>query len=293
MSVSTVQIQGEGVMLEAHLFLPDGPGPHPAVTLACGFGGVKEGVEEFARVFQDAGFVAIVHDHRGFGGSTGLRGDVNPWQQITDWRRVISYLESRPEVDADRIGIWGSSFAGGHTFVLAATDRRIKAVVAQVPTVDGRATGQRRVSGPALVALGQSFDDDERAQLRGEPPATRAVVSDDPSIPAFYTDPEAVAYYTMPIDGRVMDNVATLRSMRWARMYSPGQWIDQIGPTTPVMMLVAKHDHVTGADLVLTAYERALQPKRLVLLEGGHFDPYHAQFETASGAALEWFQQNL
>jgi hypothetical protein len=46
-------------------------------------------------------------------------------------------------------------------------------------------------------------------------------------------------------------------------------------------------------DLPLKAYERALQPKRLVLLEGGYFDPYHAQFETASRTAPEWFQQDL
>jgi dienelactone hydrolase len=292
MSVSTVRIPAEGVTLEAHLFLPDGPGPHPAVTLACGFAGVKEGVEQFARLFRDAGFVAIVHDHRGFGGSTGVRGDVNPWQQISDWRRVISYLESRPEVDASRIGIWGSSYAGGHTLVLAATDTRIKAVVAQVPTVDGQATGQRRASGAAQAELERLFDDDERAQLRGEPPVVRAVVSDDPAVPAFYTDPDAVAYYSLPVEGAKLDNIATLRSMRRARMYIPGQWIDRIGPT-PLMVLVAEHDHVTGVDLVLAAYERALEPKRLVLLEGGHFDPYHAQFGRASSSALEWFQQNL
>jgi hypothetical protein len=59
------------------------------------------------------------------------------------------------------------------------------------------------------------------------------------------------------------------------------------------MMLVAQHDHITGVDLPLKAYERALQPKRVVLLEGGHFDPHHAQFETASRTAPEWFQQNL
>ena len=109
-----------GVMLRGWLFVPDGPGPHPAITMAHGFAGVKEhGLERFARVFADAGFVVLVHDHRGFGASDGSpRYDIDPWVQIADWRRAISFLESLPAVDADRIGLWGSSYAGGHAIVL-------------------------------------------------------------------------------------------------------------------------------------------------------------------------------
>jgi uncharacterized protein len=94
--------------------------------------------DRFARVFAEAGLVVFVHDHRGFGVSDGQPGfDVDPRRQIADWRYAISYLESHPAVDADRIGLWGTSFAGGHALVLGATDRRLKAVVAQVPTISG------------------------------------------------------------------------------------------------------------------------------------------------------------
>jgi uncharacterized protein len=124
-----------GVILRGWLFVPDSPGPHPAITMAHGFAGVKEhGLERFARVFADAGFVVLVHDHRGFGASGGSpRCDIDPWVQIADWRRAISFPESQPFVDPDRIGLWGSSYAGGHAIVLGATDRRLRAVVAQVP----------------------------------------------------------------------------------------------------------------------------------------------------------------
>jgi len=50
--------------------------------------------------------------------------------QIADWRRAISLLESQPVADEHRIGLWGSSYAGGHAIVLGATDRRLRAVVA-------------------------------------------------------------------------------------------------------------------------------------------------------------------
>jgi dienelactone hydrolase len=87
--------------------------------MAHGYAGVKEhGLERFAKAFAEAGFVVLVHDHRNFGSSDGEnRGDVDPWQQIGDWRRAISFLESLPEVDPKRIGLWGTTYAGGHAIV--------------------------------------------------------------------------------------------------------------------------------------------------------------------------------
>jgi dienelactone hydrolase len=132
----TIPAEG-GIELGAWLFLPEGDGIRPAITMAHGFGGTREhGLERFAQAFGAAGFVVLVHDHRNFGMSGGhLRGDIDPWQQIADWRRAISYLKSRPEVDPTRIGLWGTSYAGGHALVLGATDRRLCCVVAQVPTI--------------------------------------------------------------------------------------------------------------------------------------------------------------
>jgi hypothetical protein len=46
-------------------------------------------------------------------------------------------------------------------------------------------------------------------------------------------------------------------------------------------------------DLALAAYERALEPKKLVTIQGGHFDPYLWQFLTSSAAAVAWFREHL
>jgi uncharacterized protein len=137
-----------GIELGAWLFLPASARlPSPAITMAHGYAGVREhGIAKFAEAFADAGFVVLLHDHRTFGVSGGEpRQDVDPWRQIADWRRAISYLESRPEVDSSRIGLWGTSYAGGHALVLGATDRRIACVVAQVPTISGYQQGLRQV----------------------------------------------------------------------------------------------------------------------------------------------------
>ena len=58
-------------------------------------------------------------------------------------------------------------------------------------------------------------------------------------------------------------------------------------------MVVAAQDHLTVADEALAAYERALQPKKLVLLKGGHFDAYIEDFDSASSAARDWFLEHL
>jgi uncharacterized protein len=188
----TIPAEG-GIELGAWLFLPGGDGIRAAITMAHGFGGTREhGLERFAHAFAAAGFVVLVHDHRNFGTSGGdLRGDIDPWQQIADWRRAISYLESRPEVDRTRIGLWGTSYAGGHALVPGATDRRLRCIVAQVPTISGYEQSLRRVSPDATPALEHSFNEDERARLHGEPPRRQAIVSGDLTVPAAYRSQDA------------------------------------------------------------------------------------------------------
>jgi fermentation-respiration switch protein FrsA (DUF1100 family) len=283
-----------GVTLRGWLFIPDGPGPHPAITMAHGYAGVKEhGLEPFAEAFAEDGFVVLLHDHRAFGASEGFpRQDVDPWQQIADWRRAISYLESRPEVDPDRIGLWGTSYAGGHAIVLGATDRRLRCVVAQVPTISGYEQGLRRVAPDAATGLEDAFAQDERAQFHGEAPRTQAIVSDDPAVPAAYRAKDAIDFYLQQLPPGAWENQVTLRSTRAARMYEPGAWISRVSPT-PLLLVVADHDTVTVTDLALAAYERALQPKELVLLPGGHFDPYLSRFDESSTAARDWFRRHL
>ena len=215
--------------------------------MAHGYAAAKEHrLERFARAFAEAGFVVLVHDHRNFGASDGaVRHDIDPWRQIADWRRAISFLEALPEVDPRRIGVWGTSYAGGHVLVLGATDRRIRAVVSQVPTISGYEQGLRRALPDAIAALEHQFDEDERAQFRGEPPRRQQIVSDDPSIPASYRATDAIDFYLQPLPSDVWENSVTVRSTRLARAYEPGGWVSRVSPT-PLLMIVALADRRSG-----------------------------------------------
>ncbi|MBX9445799.1 alpha/beta hydrolase [Dickeya chrysanthemi] len=284
-----------GVTLRGWLYVPTGgTGPYPAITMAHGYAGVKEhGLERFAEKFASNGFVVLLHDHRNFGASDGTpRQDIDPWRQIADWRRAISFLEHQDVVDAKRIGLWGTSYSGGHALVLGATERRLRAVVAQVPTISGFEQGLRRIPPDAVAAIEDAFAADERAQARGESPHRQTIVSADPTIPASYRAKDAVEFYLQPVPDGVWENSVTVRSTRAARMYEPGTWIARVSPT-PLLMIVALQDTITLTDLELAAYERALEPKRLVTIPGGHFDPYTTRFDQSSAAALDWFKEHL
>ena len=284
-----------GVELAAWLYVPEGDGPFPAVTMAHGLGGIRQqGLEPVAERIAEAGYVVSLHDHRNFGASTGTpRHDIDPWQQIEDWRRVIAFLQTRGEVDPARIGIWGTSFSGGHAIVLGATDRTIKAVYAQVPTVDGFAAGQRRIPPHLVKEADARFAADEVAQARGEAPARQAFASADPDVQALFRAPDAVGFYLQDIpEGAVWENSVTLQSIRRTRYYSPGWFIDKISPT-PLFMLVGDDDMITLPDLSLKAYEQALQPKQLKIVPGGHFDPYRAGLEESISTAIRFFGEHL
>ena len=74
--------------------------------------------------------------------------------------------------------------------------------------------------------------------------------------------------------------------------YEPGSYISRVSPT-PLLLLVAAGDHLTVSDLAIDAYEQAREPKKLVILPGGHFDAYIADFELSSAAARDWLVQHL
>ena len=133
----------DGVILRGWHYLPERAGSTPTVVMAHGYSAVKEMyLDRFAEVFAEAGIGAVVFDNRNFGASDGQpRQEIDPWQQIRDYRDAITWASDLPEVDAERIGIWGSSYSGAHVLVVGATDRRVKCVVAQVPLISGHAWG--------------------------------------------------------------------------------------------------------------------------------------------------------
>ena len=139
---TTVRIPtASGDELEAWLHLPEGDGPHPAVVMAHGIGGIKAGgLAPFAERFREEGFVAIAFDYRNFGGSGGKPREVlSVPRQRADYSTVIGWAVEQPYIDPRQIITWGTSFAGMHIVELAVSDTRLAAAIAQAPLTDGLA----------------------------------------------------------------------------------------------------------------------------------------------------------
>lgn len=287
----------DGVTLRGWHYLPDGKaGKLPTIVMAHGFSAVKEMyLDRFAEAFAAAGLASLVFDNRNFGASDGTpRQEIDPWQQVRDYRDAITFAETLERTDAGRIGIWGSSYSGGHVLVLGAIDRRVKCVAAQVPLISGHANARRLVRADFIAGLQAMFADDRRARYAGKPPVMLPVVAPDPAAPSALPTPDSWTWFseTGRTRASAWKNEVTLRSVELFTEYEPGSYISFVSPT-PLLMVVALGDHLTVADEALAAYERALYPKKLVTLKGGHFDAYVADFAAASGAARDWFLEHL
>jgi fermentation-respiration switch protein FrsA (DUF1100 family) len=287
----------DGVTLRGWHYRPDNrTGKVPTIVMAHGFSAVKEMyLDRFADAFANAGLASVVFDNRNFGSSDGEpRQEIDPWRQARDYRDAITFAETLETTDPERIGIWGSSYSGGHVLVVGAIDRRVKCVVAQVPLISGHANARRLIRSDYIAGLQKMFDGDRRARMQGQPPAMIPVVSEDPAGPAALPTPDSWSWFTQTGRSRAPSwrNEVTLRSIEMFMEYEPGSYVGFISPT-PLLMIVALGDHLTVADLAVAAYERALAPKLLVTLPSGHFDAYVAGFDSASRAATDWFVQHL
>jgi fermentation-respiration switch protein FrsA (DUF1100 family) len=287
----------DGITLRGWHYLPEqARGAVPTIVMAHGFSAVKEMyLDKFAEGFAAAGLASVVFDNRNFGASEGEpRQEIDPWRQVRDYREAITYAETLPETDRNRIGIWGSSYSGGHVLVVGAIDRRVKCVVSQVPLASGRGNIQRLVRADMIAATQAMFAEDRRNRFQGKPPAMVPVVAEDPMAPCALPTPDSWKWFTETGRSRAPGwrNEVTLRTLEMLSEYEPATYIANISPT-PLLMVVALQDHLAVADLALAAYERALEPKRLVTLPGGHFEAYVEAFDAASGAATEWFRSHL
>lgn len=284
----------DGTVLRGKIYASDN-GPAPGIVMAHGFGGMRVMLDHYADYFSQAGFAVLVHDHRGCGESDGPRHDINPYQQLSDWKDAITFFEAQPELDRARgLGIWGSSFAGGLAMVMAANDPRISCVVAQIPNVSGHRNTSRMFTPPQLTDLRNRIAGDRKARLAGAEPGT---------YPLFQVEPDQYAAYMYGIPSHFMDlvhsmpaetwkNEVTLTSMEHLLEFEPIAWGPYVAPK-PLMMIVATNDVCTFTDIQLVAFAGLNEPKKLVTFPGGHFDAYEAFFAETAGPAREWFREHL
>jgi len=277
----------------AKMFYPKGfdpAGKTPGVVLAHGWAGISEFLEKYGNRFAERGLVAMVIDYRGWGRSPGFvtavdpikttddqrvaetearvrikRTRLIPSKQVEDIRAAISYLQGEPGVDPDRIGIWGSSFAGGNTMVVASLDARVKAVVAQVPAIGGKNAPE----GP-LPLRGAALEDAIKRAREGRG-----------------------GEYETGFSVRRMVDVET---QQLTREYRPFHRVKHVPETVAVLFIVAGAEELfDNRENAYAAAEILKGPKEVVEIPNiTHFEMYLGDaFERGSNLAAEWFRKHL
>jgi len=257
----------------------------PLIIATHGLSGIIDlDLERYAEVFTAAGFAVFAYDHRNWGRSDGMpRAETDPWRQVADLREAISFARTLPGVDPERIGLWGTSYAGGHVLTTTALDRRIRCAVSQVPLISGSRTFDAWVSEARREKFLARLDADRDARHRGEAPATS---------PAALPDSETEQWVrTNDVHDRY-HNELTIRSFDLLRTYEPLDFVSRIAPT-PVLMIAAANDVQTPTAWQREAFEMMGEPKRLVEIDCRHYDVYMEHFDEAAAAALAWYETHL
>ncbi len=295
-----VEFISQGLKCRGWFYVPDGLAEGqkvPAVVMAHGFSAVKEMfLSNYAEKFSAAGMAVLVFDYRFLGDGEGEpRGQVLPASQLDDYRNALTWVGLQPEVDAGRIGVWGSSYSGGHVIHLSAFDRRIKAAVAQVPNICAWRSILKQQGVDALRMLQEMVIADRAATYPGGPATYFPVVAPDGQ-PAILGTPDAYEFFLRTSEDRRKNwiNQVTVESIEKMIENDPADAIELVSPTA-LMIVAAENDALIPIDQVREAFERAGEPKKLVVIPCGHFDVYDRQpwHEQAVGSALQWFSDHL
>lgn len=280
-------ILSEGTRLAAEIFSPaDKKGQKlPTILMSHGWGGQASLLRTDAAEFAKEGYLVVIFDYRGWGASdsrvvlTGpapsekkehrfsaevleIREVVDPLDQTTDLLNVLHWVQAEPMCDTSRIGLWGSSFSGGHVVFAAANDPRVKATVSQVPALDARFVVQT---------------EEERAKTYDE--ATRRARGE-----IGYPKPGA----------RVIGNLKGAPIREKLARYAPVELADQAPQCAMLFIIAEKEELFDNKDHAIKAHARAKGPKKLVTIPGiTHYGVYLQARKQAHQHALEWFNEHL
>ena len=280
-------VVSEGTRMAAELFsLQSLEGKKlPTIIMCHGWGGEAKDLRSDAVTFARAGYFVVTFDYRGWGASDGrlvligatpsdhhgqpftaevkeVREVVDPLDQTTDLLNVVHWVQGEPLCDVDHIGLWGSSYSGGHVVYAAARDPRIKALVSQVPALDSRwvvATD---------VARQQTFKE-ATARARGErgypKPGERVVMG----------------LRGAPIRERMMN-------------YAPVEDVGKAPGCAMLFIIAEKEEYFDNKDHAIKAHNRARGPKKLVTIPGiSHYGIYGPARPQAQKLAIAWYDEHL
>ena len=288
-----VTFYSEGVRLTGDVYYPAdlGPGERRAGIVLChGYTGVKDlYLPDNARLLTEAGYIAMTFDYKGWGESEGPRSRLVPYSRVYDVQAALTLLGTLPEVDAERLGIYGTSYGGATVVWVGAIDPRVRCVVSVVGIGNG-ARWMRSVRRPDEWhdLLERSREDRLKRALTGQ---SEFVERSEILLPDRQSAELAAAARR---DNPAAVNAIPLEYVDDTLSFNPEWVVDKIAPR-PILFITTDDDRLVPPEESAQLYARAGEPKKLVVLRGyGHYEVYaEPAFGEVMEATLAWYRQYL
>ena len=288
-----ITFYSEGMKLSGDLYRPEGlpKGDKRAGIVLChGYTGVKDlYLPDNARVLNDAGYVVLTFDYKGWGTSEGTRSRLAPLSRVADVQAAMTFLGLQEGVDENRLGIYGTSYGGATVVWTAAIDPRVKCVVSCVGIGNG-ARWMRSVRRPDewVDLLAKSKADREARVLTGK---SQYVERSEVLLP----DRQSAELAAAARKGNPNAiNTIPLEYIDETLQFHPEWVVDRIAPR-PLLLITTDDDRLVPPEESEALFAKAGEPKKLVTLKGwGHYEVYAGRaFDEVMGETLAWFQAHL
>ncbi|KPI40700.1 putative 31.7 kDa protein in traX-finO intergenic region [Cyphellophora attinorum] len=287
-SKRAARFQSDELTLGGVFQCPEGQGSFPIVVLGHGLNGLKEWtLPDVAAALVEKGIAAFRFDYRNYGDSEGTpRDEVSHHGRIQDWQNAITYVTTLPNVDEERIGVWGTSLGGRDVLAFSWLDRRVKAVVAQAPLIKWTLQSAAAMAGYKDDIAGFQADlaaDRKNRALGKEPKYLDFVRPSGDDVKAAFIAQLSEA------ERRHYSGRITLQSYQPTTLIDVTPFVELLAPT-PVLFVLAEQDFLPGQR---EAHEAAKGPKWLARVPGNHFSPYVESKEQSIAVARDFFVRVL
>jgi uncharacterized protein len=284
--------ESRGTRCAGWLYRPVGITRPPVVVMAHGFAAERTfGLPAYAERFAASGMAVFVFDYRTFGDSDGEpRYLVSPRRHLKDWEAALSHVRAMPDINADKVALWGSSYSGGHVTVIASRDPYVTAIVEQVPFVDGITSVLRTGIVHGMKCLVPIARDMLRILTRRKPYYVPVVGKTDTF--AIFNTPESwPGFMSLVPEDSDWRNEIPARGLLELLLYRPMACAREV--QCPALFMMGDRDSLIHPRVSEIAASR-MREVTLIHLDSGHFDVYTGElFERVVKIQADFLARHL
>ena len=272
-TTTSTSFRSAGQRCKAWLTLPEGPGPHPIAVLAHGLGANHTmALARYEQHFAESGIATLAFDYRHLGESEGLpRQRLSLRHHRQDIAAAIDFARGLPDVDRDRVALWGTSLGAMHVLRVAANRTDVAAVVVQCPIVSG-AAALRRLGPAAMVRMTPAIIEDTLRVALGRGRRYVPIVGPPGSLAAVTVPGAEDGWYSTVDPGGGFDNRVAAANTIGIALTSAKRAARNI--CAPLLVCVSRRetliDPVHAEDVARSAPRGEAR-----YYDGDHFEVYH------------------